>query len=76
MMASNQTYIILLLVLLLRFTNCVDIITTIAGSNTQGYSGDNGVATAAGLYYPEGVRIDTAGEQQYISNYCWIHFPN
>ena len=68
-MATNKAYIILLLVLLLRFTCCVDIITTIAGSNAQGYSGDNGAATAAALYYPEGVRIDTAGEQQYISNY-------
>ncbi len=76
MMASNNAYIILLLVLFVRFINCVDIITTIAGSNTQGYSGDNGVATGAGLYYPEGVRIDTACEQQYISNYWWIHFPN
>ncbi len=75
-MTTSKAYIILLLVLLLRFTNCVDIITTIAGSNTQGYSGDNGAATAAGLYSPEGVRIDTAGEQQYISNLCWIHFPN
>ncbi len=67
MMASNKANIILLLVLLLSFTCCADIITTIAGINTQGYSGDNGVAIAAGLYYPEGVRIDTAGERLYLS---------
>ncbi len=67
MMATIKAYIILLFVLLLRFTCCVDIITTISGSDTLGYSGDNGAATAAGLYYPEGVRIDTAGEQLYLS---------
>ncbi len=71
MMASNMAYNILLFVLLLRFTNCVDIITTIAGSNTQGYSGDNGVATAAGLYYPDGIRIDTAGERLYLSLFIY-----
>ena len=66
MMATNMASVTLLLVLLLRFSSCVDIITTIAGSNTQGYSGDNGAATAAGLYYPEGVRVDAAGERLYL----------
>lgn len=37
------------------------IITTIAGSDLCGYSGDGGLATSAGLYYPSGVAIDTAG---------------
>ncbi len=40
----------------------VFIITTVAGSSTQGYSGDNSQATAAGLNSPYGVRVDTAGE--------------
>jgi uncharacterized protein YceK len=63
MMATNMASVILLLVLLLRFSSCVDIITTIAGSNTQGYSGDNGAATAAGLNAPISAALDTSGTQ-------------
>jgi chitobiase/beta-hexosaminidase-like protein/fibronectin type III domain protein/NHL repeat-containing protein len=37
------------------------IITTVAGKGTAGYSGDNGAATAAGLYLPYGVAVDSAG---------------
>ncbi len=37
------------------------IITTIAGTGTAGYSGDNMQATSAGLDYPTGVGIDTSG---------------
>ncbi len=65
-MTCYRACIILLFVLLLKFTCCVDIITTIAGSNTQAYSGDNSAATAASLYYPLGIRLDAAGEQLYI----------
>ena len=39
----------------------VDIITTVAGTGTASYSGDNGQATAAALYYPTAVRSDSAG---------------
>ncbi len=39
----------------------VYIITTIAGTGTSSYSGDNGQATSAGLYLPYGVRVDAAG---------------
>ena len=38
------------------------MITTVAGNGTSGYSGDNGPATAAELYYPEGVAVDSAGD--------------
>ena len=76
MMTTNMASVILLLVLLLRFSSCVDIITTIAGSNTQGYSGDNGAATAAGLYLPWGVRVDAAGERLYLFTYMLIDFLN
>jgi sugar lactone lactonase YvrE len=37
------------------------IITTVAGSGTQGYSGDDGPATSAQLGYPQGVALDAAG---------------
>ncbi len=37
------------------------IITTIAGNGNVGFSGDGGAATAAELYNPSGVAVDTAG---------------
>jgi trimeric autotransporter adhesin len=37
------------------------VITTVAGSGTHGYSGDNGPATSAQLHSPEGVAVDSAG---------------
>jgi len=48
------------------------IITTLAGNGTPGYSGDNGAATSASLYQPNGVAVDSAGNI-YIAdsgNYC------
>ena len=53
---------IFLLFMLLRSACCQDIITTIAGSGGTGiYSGDNGAATLAKLYYPNGVVLDASG---------------
>ena len=37
------------------------IITTIAGTGTSSFSGDEGAATSAELYAPFGVSIDAAG---------------
>ena len=37
------------------------IITTVAGSYTTGYTGDGGPATTAELFYPKGVAVDAAG---------------
>jgi len=37
------------------------IIATVAGTGTAGYNGDNIAATSAGLYYPQGVAVDSAG---------------
>ena len=37
------------------------IITTIAGNGTAGFSGDNGPAAAASIYYPYNVAADSAG---------------
>jgi hypothetical protein len=38
-----------------------DIITTVAGNGTNGYSGDGGAATDARLYQPHGVVVDGSG---------------
>jgi len=37
------------------------IITTIAGTGSFSYSGDNGQATSAALYFPQGVAVDSTG---------------
>ncbi len=44
------------------------IITTVAGTGTAGYNGDNIAATAAQLHDPEGVAVDAAGNL-YIVDY-------
>ncbi len=54
------------------------IITTIAGSGSAGYSGDNGAATSASLDIPYGVVIDSTGISScYYSTYYRvdIHIP-
>ena len=38
------------------------IITTVAGKNSQTYSGDGGAATNAGLYWPNDVAVDGSGK--------------
>ena len=54
-----------------KVTVSTGIITTIAGSSTSGsYSGDNGAATSATLYYPTGVALDASGRILY---YCPLH---
>ena len=44
-----------------KVTVSTGIITTYAGTGTGSYSGDNGQATSATLYYPNGVVLDSAG---------------
>jgi len=41
------------------------IITTIAGTGTASYSGDNGLATSAAVYYPNGIALDSSGAPFY-----------
>jgi sugar lactone lactonase YvrE len=45
----------------LRKVDASGIITTVAGTGTGGYNGDNIAATSAEIYYPEGVAVDSAG---------------
>ena len=44
-----------------KVTVSTDIITTIAGTGSASYSGDNGAATLAALYSPTGVALDASG---------------
>ena len=45
-----------------KVTVSTGIITTIAGNGGTGsYSGDGGPATSAGLYYPNGLTLDSTG---------------
>ena len=53
-----------------KVTVSTGIITTIAGTGTSSYSGDNGAAISATLYYPMGVALDASGRILY---YCPLH---
>jgi sugar lactone lactonase YvrE len=44
-----------------KVTASTGIITTVAGTGTPGYSGDNGEATSAKIYNPVGVAVDANG---------------
>ncbi len=44
-----------------KVTVSTGIITTIAGTGSTTFSGDNGPATSAGLYAPYSVELDAAG---------------
>ena len=45
------------------------IITTIAGSGSSNYTGDGGPATSAGIYEPQGVALDNAGNLYFADFY-------
>ncbi len=61
-----------------KVTVSTGIITKIAGTGTASYSGDNGQATSAGLYQPQGVAVDAAGSHS--SLFCLFlvtfYYPN
>ena len=44
-----------------KVTVSTGVITTIAGTGSTTFSGDNGAATSATLYYPYGVALDASG---------------
>ena len=52
----------------IRKVNLSGIITTFAGNDTAGYSGDGGFATAAELYNADDLAVDAAGNL-YIADY-------
>jgi hypothetical protein len=45
-----------------KVTVSTGIISTIAGTGTAQYSGDDEAATSAGLHYPTGVALDSNGK--------------
>jgi len=45
------------------------VITTVAGTGSDGYAGGGGLATAAALYYPSGVAVDAAGNLYIADTY-------
>jgi len=49
-----------------KVTISTGIITTIAGTGTESYSGDNGQATSATLNFPWGVSIDASGKETHF----------
>jgi hypothetical protein len=52
-----------------KVTVSTGIITSIAGTGTASYSGDNGAASSATLYFPIGVRTDSAGSSYFLLIY-------
>ena len=44
-----------------KVTVSTGIISTVAGTGSTTYGGDNGPATSAGLYQPCGVALDSSG---------------
>jgi len=48
-----------------------NVITTIAGIGTAGFSGDGGPATQAQLNFPKGVAVDAAGNVYIVDSYNW-----
>ena len=61
MKSMNVVICSLFVFMLLCLVCCQDIITTIAGTGSFSYSGDNGAATSATLKYPSGVAVDASG---------------
>ena len=65
-------YIVLLLILL-QSVCCQDIITTIAGTGINSYSGDNEAATSATLDNPARVTLDSSGRILKLLSAALLH---
>ena len=53
----------------IRMINTSGVMTTFAGNGTGGYSGDGGIATAAEIYRPDGIAIDSSGNIYIADSY-------
>ena len=60
--------IVILLLQLLHYAHCEDIMITIAGTGNSYYQGDNVQATSTTLYFPCGITLDT-NEDLYIADF-------
>ena len=60
-----------------KVTVSTDIISTVAGNGTAGYSGENCTATSAELNSPHGVVLDTSGKTVccFYSSLYSLHCP-
>jgi sugar lactone lactonase YvrE len=56
----------------IRRVNSSGIITTVAGSGSDQYTGDGQIATVAGVPYPQGVASDTNGNIYISGNACTV----
>ena len=54
-----------------KITMATGVITTVAGNNSSGFTGDGGPATSASLQYPAGITIDSAGNL-YIADHAGL----
>ena len=53
-----------------KLTVSTGILSTIAGTGTSSYSGDNGAATSATLYWPQELALDASGKDTIINVLC------
>ncbi len=60
-MKKSTLFIFLCTLIISEFANA-QLITTICGNGTSGYSGDGGAATAAALHGPRGLAVDAGGK--------------
>ena len=56
-----------------KVTISTGIITTIAGTGSASYSGDNGAATSAALSYAGGVAVDASGRILQLLSAALVH---
>ncbi len=65
--------IIFCIYIVLQQVYSVDIITTIAGTGFNGFSGDNGAAISATFQVPSGISVDATGTTvDFISEFPYL----
>ncbi len=57
-----------------KVTVSTDVISTIAGTGTAAYIGNNVAATSAALYYPFGITLDSSGAHFIVILFMSISF--